>query len=387
MAARHGTRFAFIAMALVVLCACSAPMDVHYLADDSYGGRNDGSIGSARARSYLIGGLRLLGAQPVGGDAGADPEAYEHPFAGGGTNIIAVLPGTDLADEHVLVGAHYDGLGSSCRTADPADTICNGATDNATGVAAVMDIARDVSRHPHRRSVIIALWDREEDGLFGSRAFVQAPPVSLQSIKTYVNLDIQGANLLPSLRDTSFAIGAETGGPALQSFVYEAVGSAELGTRALSVIFGQGRSDHAVLIGAGVPSVFLSDATGPCYHTAQDDEDVVDQGKLAQQIAIAQHLVRDLADANSLPAIVTGQPLATYADAVTIDAVLDRAAADLGRFTPTQQAQIATIRQTVETMVAQGPLLFDDTDIANLLSGSLTLVSTLSTGPCDGFLE
>jgi len=205
-------------MVLLVLGACSAHMDVHYLADDSYAGRNNGSVGSAHARSYLIGGLRLLGAQPVGGGdaASADPEAYEHAFIGG-TNIVAVLPGTDLADEHVLVGAHYDGLGSACRTADAADTICNGATDNATGVAVVMDIARELSRHAHRRSVIIALWDREEDGLLGSRAFVQAPPVPLESIKTYVNFDIQGANLLPSLRDTSFAIGAETGGPALRS--------------------------------------------------------------------------------------------------------------------------------------------------------------------------
>jgi len=384
---RRGTTVGCIAVALL-LCACSAQMDVHYLADDADGGRNNGSVGSAEARSYLIGGLRLIGAQPVGAGAGAgaDPEAYEHAFVGG-TNIVALLPGTDLADEHVLVGAHYDGLGSSCRTADAADTICNGATDNATGVAVVMDVARELSRHPHRRSVIIALWDREEDGLLGSRAFVQAPPVPLQSIKTYVNFDIQGANLLPSLRDTSFAIGAETGGPKLQSLVDEAIGSAELGTRPLSVIFGQGRSDHAVLIGAGVPSVFFSDSTGPCYHTAQDDEDVVDHAKLAQQIAIAQHLVRDLTDADALPALATGQPLATYADAITIDGVLDRAASDLGRFTPTQQAQIGTIRQSVATIVAEGPLSFDDTDIASLLSGSVTLVSTLSTGPCDGFLE
>ena len=114
---KRGTRLGLIAVVLLVLGACSAQMDVHYLADDSYGGRNNGSIGSTR-RSYLIGGLRLMGAQPVGAGAGTDPAAYEHPFAGG-TNILAVLPGTDLAHEHVLVGAHYDGLGSSCGRPTP----------------------------------------------------------------------------------------------------------------------------------------------------------------------------------------------------------------------------------------------------------------------------
>src|SRR4029450_2085199 len=95
----------------------------------------------------------------------------------GGTNLIGVIPGRDRADEVVVVGAHYDHLGSRCRTADPADTICNGATDNATGVAAALAVGEDLARgRGPRRTVVVALWDREEDGLPGSGGYGAPPP-------------------------------------------------------------------------------------------------------------------------------------------------------------------------------------------------------------------
>ena len=62
---------------------------------------------------------------------------------------------------------------------------------------------------------MLALWDAEEDGLLGSLRYVGHPLVPLASTVAYVNFDILGADLLPSLRDVSFAIGAETGGAAL----------------------------------------------------------------------------------------------------------------------------------------------------------------------------
>ena len=99
-----------------------------------------------------------------------------------------------------MVGAHYDHLGSSCPTAVAGDTICNGATDNATGVAATLAIGRAIAAQskPPRRSVILAFWDREEDGLLGSQFYTQNPLVPLADTVGYVNFDIQGANLLPT---------------------------------------------------------------------------------------------------------------------------------------------------------------------------------------------
>ena len=107
----------------------------------------------------------------------------------------------------------------------------------------------------------------------------------------YVNLDIQAANLRPSLRNLSFAIGAETGGTRLQQIVQSSIDPVDARHARAEHVFGQGRSDHVNFITAGVPSVFFSDATGPCYHTDTDDDAVVDYGKLDQQIGILQRTV------------------------------------------------------------------------------------------------
>ncbi len=93
---------------------------------------------------------------------------------------MAKIPGGPLADEYVIIGAHYDHLGNTCRNTDASDTICNGATDNGAGIAAVLDIARKIkAAGTPRRTVVLALWDREEDGLLGSNYYVQHPIVPL----------------------------------------------------------------------------------------------------------------------------------------------------------------------------------------------------------------
>src|SRR5438309_596742 len=175
-----------------------------------------------------------------------------------------------------MIGAHYDHLGTrsaadgSCHArGTPGGHVCNGATDNAAGVAATLAIGEALRSlpTPPRRSVILALWDAEEDGLLGSLYYVNNPVVPLANTVAYVNFDIQGANLLPSLRRTSFAVGPETGGAVLEDVLRAAVAAEGLGTRPLSYIFGQLRSDYANFVARQVPTVFFSDATGGCYHT------------------------------------------------------------------------------------------------------------------------
>src|SRR4029079_14048777 len=121
-------------------------------------------------------------------------------------------------------------------TSDPADTICNGATDNAAGVAALLGVARAIKAQtpPPRRSIILAIWDREEDGLLGSQYYVQYPVVPLAKTTSYVNFDIQGSNLLPSLRNTTFAVASETGGTRFQDIVRAAAGEQSLDTSLFS---------------------------------------------------------------------------------------------------------------------------------------------------------
>ncbi len=373
-----------VAVAALVAASC-VRFDVTYLASDALGGRDNGTQGSADAQHYLASTLALFadGVDP----AASGTDAYRQPIPGG-TNIIGIIPGTDLADEYVLVGGHYDHL-SSCHVAEPGDTICNGATDNAAGVAAALSIGRSFgfAKVPPRRSVIVAFWDREEDGLLGSRHFVENPPVPLEDIVGYINFDILGSNLLPSLRDTTFAIAAETGGQALVDAAQTAVGKSALDATQLSSIFGQGRSDYANLIAAGVPSVFFSDSTGPCYHTTGDDVTVVDFDKLEEQIAVATDLAEQLADGSVTPSLDTEAPLAVYGDAAAILGVVERTAPDRSRFTPDQQATIAAIEADLDAIVTAGPAEFGADDVNTTLVGAAQLVSLLTTGECDGFLE
>ncbi len=249
---RRVARAAAVAITATVLLAGCLEADVRHLSSDAMAGRQNDTPGSVAAQDHI---LRYLEAWTEGIDPSATGrDAYRQRFDGG-TNLLGVIPGTDLADEYVIVGAHYDGLGTGCRRATAQDTICNGATDNATGTAVVLDIAR----HLHydgtrpRRSVIVAFWDREEDGLLGAQALLNAPGVPIGDIAAYVNLDIQGANLRPSGRDLTFAIGAETGGPVLTEATSAAASPSPLDTRLLSLVFGLGRSDHAVFAARGVP--------------------------------------------------------------------------------------------------------------------------------------
>ena len=110
-------------------------------------------------------------------------------------NVLAYIPGK-RSDEYVIVGAHFDHLGVDETLAD--DKIYNGADDNASGVSAVLQIARAfaLSGEKPLRNVIFAFWDGEEKGLLGSKHFVQHCPF-LKQIKGYLNFDMIGRNNKP----------------------------------------------------------------------------------------------------------------------------------------------------------------------------------------------
>jgi hypothetical protein len=373
-------------VALLVGAGCTTQMiDETVIASDAFQGRNNLTQGSIDTQNYLIYRLKSMA---VGLDATkTGDDAFKQSWAGG-TNILAKIPGTDLANEYVIVGAHYDHLGSNCRTAVPGDTICNGATDNGAGVAALLGLAGMIKDHgAPRRTVILAAWDREEDDLGGSKWYVDHPLVPLAQTVAYVNFDIQGANLLPSLRNNSFAVGAETGGTTLQSLVQSSIATTPLQTKLVSAIFGQGRSDYVNFTGVQVPNVFFSDSTGPCYHTAQDEVKVVDFWKLDQQTRIGYQVTTGLANANGRPAFVGTNPLASFADAQSLQSVSHAAVTDLSRFTTAQQTQLLKFRDDVDAIVAAGAGAFDDADVATLIGGAATAVNILTTGPCDGFIS
>jgi hypothetical protein len=357
--------------------------DVGFLASDALQGRDNQTAGSTLAQNYLIDQLRHYA---VGANTSATGDDAFKQAIPGGTNIVGMIPGA--GSEFVVVGAHYDHLGNGCRHKDPLNQICNGATDNAAGVANVLSIGRELAQRPGAlpRTVVLAFWDREEDGLLGSQFYVNHPLMPLAQTAAYVNYDIQGANLLPSLRRDTFAVGAESGGAPLQSIVRSAAQRGPIDTHLVSSIFGQGRSDYVNFIAKSVPTVFYSDSTGGCYHTTQDELGVVDFWKLRFQAKIGLDTVQSLVNGPRVP-FVSDNPLATYDDALALLPIVNNGIADEDLFSGAAHDQLLTFHDDVNRIVAEGRANFDDDDVITLLTDAGNAINNTTTLDCDGFLK
>lgn len=172
------------------------------LCSEACAGRRAGTPGGLHARRIVVEALRA---------AGLDP--HEQPAPGcGGANVLATLPGT--VDRWVLVGAHYDHLGTM------GDRVFHGANDNAAAVSMLVAVAGALAaRRPDGRGVIFAAFDGEEPpffatGAMGSQTFVRSPMVPLDRIDMMVALELLGhrigpAGLPDAVGSSVFALGAE----------------------------------------------------------------------------------------------------------------------------------------------------------------------------------
>jgi hypothetical protein len=268
--------------------------DVRFLADDRQEGRGVGTAGLGRAGAYIRDGFARAGLKTSFQDFTIPPDAPAvlHTALGGTAmrNVVAMLPGTSpaLRGEVVVIGAHYDHLGlGGFGAMDPDSTgrVHNGADDNASGTAALLEIARLLAgRHPARTVVFVA-FSGEELGTLGSSYFVQHPvPQPVDSIYAMLNLDMVGR--LRSAR--LLALGAATAKefPALLDslntpprFDLRASGD------------GWGPSDHAVFFAARRPVLHFFTDLHEDYHRSTDDWEKINAGGIAQ---VAQ-FVADLA--------------------------------------------------------------------------------------------
>jgi len=366
---------------------------IKLLAGNRMHGRDNNSPESLLAQRFLIAFLKKLG---PGLDTSASGDAaYQQPFSQSGqigTNLLAVIRGRELPDEYVMVGAHYDHLGTRSTTdgscfarGTPGGAVCNGATDNAAGVAATLAIGEALRSlpTPPRRSVILALWDAEEDGLLGSLYYVTHPIVPLQQTVAYVNFDILGQDLLPSLSTISFAVGSETGGTFLQGLVDRAAAGQDVDLRKVSYIFGESRSDYKNFVDKRVPTIFFSDSTGPCYHTTGDDLSIVNFFKLRAQTRTAFRAIAELAESDTAPTFVPRNPQgAVYADALSLLPIYVNAQSDLALFGAADRAALQAMATRTQQIVDRGTAQFTATDAFTLLGDVTQAIDILTRSGC-----
>lgn len=266
-ARRQGDAYASPAAALPVLDSARLLADLGRLAHDSMAGRGVMTAENAEARAWLASELRRIGLAPLGG-------AYDHAFARArrnrpdsvrGANVLGVVRGTERPDEYIVVSAHYDHVGVR------DGKIYNGADDNASGTAAVLAMAAHFQAHAPRHSMIFALWDAEESGLLGARAFVASPPVPIASIKANVNLDMVSRND----RNELYAAGA-TPYPQMRP-ILEATQQVAAVQLRLGHDSGGGRddwtnqSDQGAFHAVKIPFVYFGVEDHPDYHQPTDD--------------------------------------------------------------------------------------------------------------------
>jgi Zn-dependent M28 family amino/carboxypeptidase len=145
------------------------------------------------AGNYLAKAFSAAGLTPAGENG-----SYFQGFNGNCRNILGIVAGSDAAlkQEVIAIGAHYDhvGYGRNGNSFGPIGYIHNGADDNASGTAAILEMIDAIKRlpTPPKRSLLFVLWDAEEDGLIGSRHWIARPTIPLARVKLYINLDMVG---------------------------------------------------------------------------------------------------------------------------------------------------------------------------------------------------
>ncbi|HXJ98553.1 MAG TPA: M20/M25/M40 family metallo-hydrolase [Gelidibacter sp.] len=176
-----------------------------FLASEKNAGRYPGTKGNRDVVKYIIKDFKKQGLLPLGKSyqqkfkarLRVDKGEAEKPLAKT-SNVVAYLEGNDpsLKNEYIILGAHYDhlGMGGPSSKSDERNTIYYGADDNASGTAALLEIAEKVAANKHnlKRSVIFIAFGAEEQGLLGSQYFIDQPLVPLSQIKLMINMDMVG---------------------------------------------------------------------------------------------------------------------------------------------------------------------------------------------------
>ena len=326
-------------------------MDVAYLASDLLEGRETGTPGAALAARYVAERFEALGLTPGGVDGGwyqpfefrynANPHApAEDGVLRTGRNVVGML---DRGAAHtVVIGAHYDHLGyGGFGSLQPGDSLIhNGADDNASGVAALFEIARQLGLSEARQNnYLFIAFSGEELGLYGSKHFVKTPTVALDEVNYMINLDMVGR----LSEERVLAVNGTGTSPSWEAALEAAATDLDVKKHES----GLGPSDHASFYLEDLPVLHLFTGQHVDYHKPGDDSHLINYDGLYDVASFAVRVIEALDGQGALAFTKTkdeSQQRAAFkvslgvmpdyvsgGDGVRIDAVLDgRPAAKAG---------------------------------------------------------
>jgi len=215
-------------------------------------------------------------------------------------NVVALLDGSDadLAGEYLVLGAHFDHVG-----VDPRGRIGYGADDNASGTAALLEIAEALALARPRRSILVCAFSAEEDGLVGSNSFCRYPPVPVTQMVAMLNMDMIGRGEVKEV-----AVLGVNQNPGFEKLLKTAQKLRPTGVK--EVVTGQGlelfaRSDHYSFHQVGVPVLFFFEGLpidkNADYHTWRDTLEEIDLDKVLATSRLVFNTAWLLANADERP--------------------------------------------------------------------------------------
>ena len=261
---------------------------VYYFASDSLRGRSAGTADAIKAAFYIREHFAAAGVRPM------LPDGWSHAFEHSGTmyrNIVGVIEGRnpELKDEYIVVGAHFDHLGVK------DDEVYNGADDNASGSAAVIEIARGlVERNAGLgRSVIVAGFDAEELGLYGSTALAKTLDtlVGRDNIRLMLSIDMVGWYGKSGYLEMEGTSTIRKGRELLQADADKYGLNLKMKNFESSVFTATDTEGFARL---GIPTLAVSTGLESPYHKPGDDAELIDYDGLDTVTAYLTDLVYDI---------------------------------------------------------------------------------------------
>ncbi len=220
-------------------------------------------------------------------------------------NVVGVLEGAGpLASETVIIGAHYDHLGhggnSSGSLKPDSSDIHNGADDNASGTAMILEMARRLARRvdPLPRRVVFMAFSGEEKGLLGSQYYVEHPLYPLKDTVMMVNFDMVG-RLNDKDELTVYGTGTTPGADAL----VDAIGKSE-GFTIKKIADGMGPSDQQSFYQKEIPVLFAFTGTHSDYHRPSDDTERINFAGMSRIADLSELLLLDVARRPQRPAFI-----------------------------------------------------------------------------------